>query len=114
MGSPYLMAHGMGMPVHNAKTTAHFPESGRYHVWVRTKNWVPGDWEPPGKFHVRIDDQTLENEFGVNPSWSWEYGGEIARSEEDTSELQSLMRNSYVVFCLKKKITHRPPTSSPI
>src|SRR3546814_6170206 len=29
---------------------------------------------------------------------------EIARSEEHTSELQSLMRNSYAGFCLKKKI----------
>src|SRR3546814_7102367 len=31
------------------------------------------------------------------------YGGPIWRSEEHTSELQSLMRNSYAVFCLKKK-----------
>src|SRR3546814_1028543 len=31
--------------------------------------------------------------------------GTIGRSEEHTSELQSLMRNSYAVFCLKKKIT---------
>src|SRR3546814_10068277 len=30
----------------------------------------------------------------------------IARSEEHTSELQSLMRISYAVFCLKKKKTH--------
>src|SRR3546814_1395024 len=29
------------------------------------------------------------------------------RSEEHTSELQSLMRTSYPVFCLKKKNTHR-------
>src|SRR3546814_5463122 len=29
---------------------------------------------------------------------------EVARSEEHTSELQSLMRSSYAVFCLKKKI----------
>src|SRR3546814_10021450 len=28
------------------------------------------------------------------------------RSEEHTSELQSLMRNSYAVFCLKNKSTH--------
>src|SRR3546814_2772842 len=28
----------------------------------------------------------------------------FGRSEEHTSELQSLMRNSYAVFCLKKKI----------
>src|SRR3546814_3558258 len=31
------------------------------------------------------------------------YGIEIARSEEHTSELQSLMRSSYAVFCLTKK-----------
>src|SRR3546814_6924670 len=30
----------------------------------------------------------------------------VARSEEHTSELQSLMRISYAVFCLKKKIHH--------
>src|SRR3546814_6282193 len=30
-------------------------------------------------------------------------GAGIARSEEHTSELQSLMRISYAVFCLKKK-----------
>src|SRR3546814_2634529 len=37
-----------------------------------------------------------------------------ARSEEHTSELQSLMRISYAVFCLKKKnhniLTHHTPT----
>src|SRR3546814_1832197 len=36
----------------------------------------------------------------------------LSRSEEHTSELQSLMRNSYAVFCLKKKgadITNRQP-----
>src|SRR3546814_2798825 len=32
--------------------------------------------------------------------------GQILRSEEHTSELQSLMRISYAVFCLKKKKTH--------
>src|SRR3546814_7834846 len=36
--------------------------------------------------------------IGVQPSRE--------RSEEHTSELQSLMRSSYAVFCLKKKNTH--------
>src|SRR3546814_2527741 len=36
-----------------------------------------------------------------------EPGAYIVRSEEHTSELQSLMRISYAVFCLKKK-THKP------
>src|SRR3546814_9654685 len=33
----------------------------------------------------------------------------VARSEEHTSELQSLMRISYAVFCLKKKKKHQHP-----
>src|SRR3546814_2283051 len=33
-------------------------------------------------------------------------GPEIGSSEEHTSELQSLMRTSYAVFCLKKKNIH--------
>src|SRR3546814_4627442 len=32
-----------------------------------------------------------------------QHGGDFGRSEEHTSELQSLMRISYAVFCLKKK-----------
>src|SRR3546814_7359375 len=32
-------------------------------------------------------------------------GSAVRRSEEHTSELQSLMRISYAVFCLKKKMT---------
>src|SRR3546814_1956084 len=35
-----------------------------------------------------------------------------ARSEEHTSELQSLMRISYAVFCLKKKINNQNHSSS--
>src|SRR3546814_2885370 len=35
---------------------------------------------------------------------------EALRSEEHTSELQSLMRISYAVFCLKKKTTHNITT----
>src|SRR3546814_3545942 len=39
------------------------------------------------------------------------FGSMWARSEEHTSELQSLMRISYAVFCLKKK--HPNKTSKP-
>src|SRR3546814_2381787 len=37
-----------------------------------------------------------------------DYSPAMARSEEHTSELQSLMRISYAVFCLKKKIVIQP------
>src|SRR3546814_4801297 len=36
---------------------------------------------------------------------AWDSGASRYRSEEHTSELQSLMRISYAVFCLKKKIS---------
>src|SRR3546814_7152204 len=42
----------------------------------------------------------------AEPNGLWiaqDTGGAIKRSEEHTSELQSLMRKSYAVFCLKKK-----------
>src|SRR3546814_9273098 len=39
---------------------------------------------------------------GVGRGNEWQIGGTISgRSEEHTSELQSLMRTSYAVFCLK-------------
>src|SRR3546814_9422341 len=45
---------------------------------------------------------TLPELLSRNESLPAKGGG--ARSEEHTSELQSLMRNSYAVFCLQKKI----------
>src|SRR3546814_8507537 len=37
----------------------------------------------------------------LHPAFAW--GAGLIRSEKHTSALQSLMRNSYAVFCLKKK-----------
>src|SRR3546814_3482413 len=48
--------------------------------------------------------------IGLKPDLLWRCHGskaEINRSEEHTSELQSLMRISYAVFCLKKNNNHR-------
>src|SRR3546814_10498842 len=44
----------------------------------------------------------------MTDAWQWGPDGTLSlydRSEEHTSELQSLMRISYAVFCLKKKKT---------
>src|SRR3546814_2737002 len=40
------------------------------------------------------------------PTIAWAVMSTRNRSEEHTSELQSLIRLSYAVFCLKKKTTH--------
>src|SRR3546814_1162333 len=42
------------------------------------------------------DDRVL-----ISPSLTWRPGADTQRSEEHTSELQSLMRTSYAVLCLK-------------
>src|SRR3546814_5008328 len=54
--------------------------------------------------HYQLRDYD-DTEFGSNRDRdSQSYGASVGtRSEEHTSELQSLMRNSYAVFCLKKK-----------
>ncbi len=38
MGSPYLLAHEIGVPVEDATTTVGFPVAGVYRVWVRTRD----------------------------------------------------------------------------
>src|SRR3546814_3470617 len=67
-----------------------------------------------------IGDAEYYGMFGFDASHArqWDLPGpfERHRSEEHTSELQSLMRISYAVFCLKKKkyktIPLRPHTQS--
>src|SRR3546814_9673667 len=61
---------------------------------------------------VRLEDAFIDLAFehgpvpGMTAKEIKKYIRYIARSEEHTSELQSLMRISYAVFCLKKKTTH--------
>src|SRR3546814_7822587 len=47
----------------------------------------------------------LSSKMAGAPSMGRKTLADKARSEEHTSELQSLMRISYAVFCLKKKMT---------
>src|SRR3546814_7438069 len=49
------------------------------------------------------DASTLARAFGNLIDNAIKYSPDNTRSEEHTSELQSLMRSSYAVFCLKKK-----------
>ena len=61
MGSPYLMAHGLGSPVKDASTGITLPEAGTYYIYVRTYNWT-SPWnkgEGPGEFRVVINGVVL-------------------------------------------------------
>ena len=74
MGSPYLLAHGLGRPVADASTSIAVSVSGTYHVWVRAKDWVP-DYHP-GRFTLAIDGVALPGELGANGrDWAWQLAG---------------------------------------
>ena len=76
MGSPYLLAHGLGRPVADATTSIEVSIGAEYEVWVRAKDWVPG--YHPGRFKLLINGQVLETEFGANDQdWSWQSAGKI-------------------------------------
>src|SRR3546814_2587194 len=49
----------------------------------------------------------LSDERAIRLNWTLANAAVTKRSEEHTSELQSLMRISYAVFCLKKKNQHQ-------
>jgi hypothetical protein len=80
MGSPYMLAHGIGRPVEDATTTVKLPATGNYRVYVRTKDWVarwnaPGQ---PGKFQVLINGKPLDETFGTQGAeWFWHDGGTV-------------------------------------
>ena len=80
MGSPFLLAHGLGKPVADAVTRVGIPRAGSWRIWVRTRNWVatwsaPGE---PGKFAVLIDGRPCETVFGTEGcDWHWQAGGSI-------------------------------------
>ncbi len=80
MGSSYLLAHGLGIPVEDAVTKIEIPESGEYRIFVRTKNWT-AYWtdkteHAPGAFRLRIDGRECDTLFGTGgPEWRWQQGG---------------------------------------
>ena len=88
MGSPYLMAHGMGQPVPDASTSVDIPESGEWHVYVRTFNWT-SPWtsqDGPGAFKVKVGGKTLKTVLGTKGDcWQWQYAGKTGLKAGQTS-----------------------------
>jgi len=89
MGSPYVLAHGLGVPVSDARTQVDFPQPGRYRLWVRTRDWA-APWKTPdtsagmkasgtpGLFQVLIDGKAVERMFGdEGAEWHWQDGGAV-------------------------------------
>lgn len=88
MGSPYLLAHGLGTPVEDAVAEVSFPEKGIYHAYVRTYNWT-SPWkngEGPGKFNLVVGGKSTSVLLGTEGSgWMWQYAGKIKVPELETT-----------------------------
>jgi len=97
MGSPYLLAHGLGMPVADAVTQIQFPHPGPYHLWVRTRDWA-APWKTPqtdsrmratgtpGLFQVLVDGRPVGETFGnEGVDWHWQAGGLVQISNQSTT-----------------------------
>src|SRR3546814_4326838 len=90
------------------------PQDGGTKLYgVSGKVNTPGAWELP--MGVTLRELIEEHGGGLKKGLRFRGalpGGAstdflVERSEEHTSELQSLMRISYAVFCLKKKKNHK-------
>ena len=88
MGSPYLMAHGLGKPVADATTTVKLPQAGNWRVWVRTMDWV-ARWKAPGapgKFQLLVDGTPLKETFGTQGAdWAWHDGGSVSLAKPEAT-----------------------------
>lgn len=88
MGSPYLIAHGAGVPVEDASAQVRLPGKGEWHLFVRTFNWVSPwyDGEGPGKFKVAVDGDELSETLGAAGSkWMWQYAGSFETASRNIS-----------------------------
>ena len=88
MGSPYLLAHGLGRPVSDARTAFRVRETARYDVWVRTKNWT-APWHAgagAGTFALVVDGTRLPTVLGVqgDGDWRWVRAGRVELKADET------------------------------
>lgn len=127
MGSPFLLAHGMGVPVEDAITRVLFPETGVFKVWVRTRDWAApwkeelkdndNIYQSPGKFKLLVNGQALDTTFGTEGAeWHWQYGGEVNITQKgNTLQLHDLTgfegRCDAIVFSNDPKLI--PPNDVP-
>src|SRR3546814_3102028 len=89
-------------PPRSTRTDTLFPYTTLFRSVMSPNAAATGSrWDPPAALYDPIrQDAILLTRAGDNA------GARAFRSEEHTSELQSLMRISYAVFCLKKKTTN--------
>src|SRR3546814_7131724 len=88
-------------PPRSTRTDTLFPYTTLFRSGDRCRAAVIEIMDEAEQFALGLGDERMDRLVGVEETHPGR-GGD--RSEEHTSELQSLMRISYAVFCLKKNI----------
>src|SRR3546814_2039311 len=89
------------IPCHGARRALCHPRSARYFLRNVSEATLVAELTTSLAFSAKLLIFSLAASRSISSILSF-----ILRSEEHTSELQSLMRISYAVFCLKKKKTN--------
>src|SRR3546814_9044386 len=93
------------MPIYSWPRSEQSRRSLRYASRFSPQLWIVPSFisAPPLHLPAPILMDQSRSDIACEVSWSSKAVVSLRRSEEHTSELQSLMRISYAVFCLKKK-----------
>src|SRR3546814_8440966 len=106
-------------PPSSTRTDTLFPYTPRFRSWADSQPTVQLDRPAEDRFRlymgamVGLATPNLDGRDALPDQFKRFFAGRLLqqtrnRSEEHTSELQSLMRTSYAVFCLKKKKINKP------
>ena len=98
MGSGYLLAPGVGIPVSNAITSVDVAKGGKYRLWVRCKDWVPQ--HHPGRFTLEIGGKRISSQFGASgrDGWTWEDGG-VLELDSGKCKVELIDLSGYYARC---------------
>src|SRR3546814_1957348 len=87
-------------PPRSTRTDTLFPYTTLFRSLARYLQDPNAPFQDEGKWGYWVNQAVWGTSKSLGDTASYDVSG---RSEEHTSELQSLMRISYAVFCLKKK-----------
>lgn len=88
IGSSYVMAHGLGVPVRDATGRVTVPVAAKWHFWVRTRDWT-AVWKrgtPAGRWQLGVGGRLFATVLGTNgEKWAWQKAGEIELPAGETT-----------------------------
>ncbi len=113
MGSSYLLAHGTGKPVRDAKLILKDVLPGTYRLWVRCRNWIPV--HAPGRFGMLVNGKPSRTMYGAQTEsgWTWQDGGthDLAGKTTLTLQDQTGMFGRCSSVILTRDLDYNPPVA---